>query len=230
MIKPFLFILILATILIFIFVKCTFKSTPSKEIIPKEKPEFNITPTKKEETKTPQEITGSFHFGGTPNLEEHIQNHFAPFFKKHKITLDSTARIYKNDFAELHISASDHRYIDMTFRKKGEEYWFNLYTYLKAFPEAKTISISKKIYEEYQPTTLDELAEGFVKIHSQIAEAYLNAPFEGDFSWEKNYWKTKKLYEYLNTIPRDSEIYKLFKAQDSQWKVLAEKELKKSNN
>ncbi len=210
MIKPFSYFLILATIFIFIFIKCN----------------SNITSTKTEKSKTTQTITGSFHFGGTPHLSEHIQNHFAPFFQKYKIALDTTDYNYKNDFAELHISPSDHQYIDMTFRKRGEENWFNLSTYLKTFPKPKSVPISQKIYEENQPTTLNELAEEFVKRHAQIAQAYLNAPFEGDFSWEKNYWKTKKLYEYLNTIPRDSEIYKLFKVQNPQWKVLAEEAMK----
>lgn len=226
MVKPFSYFLILATIFIFIFIKCNNKTKPPKKIIPKEKPNSNITHTKTEEHKTTQTITGSFHFGGTPHLQENIQNHFAPFFLKHKIVLDTTDYNYKNDFGELHISASDHRYINMTFRKRGEVHWFNLSTYLKVFPTAKPLFISQKIYEENQPTTLDELAEGFIKHYSQIAQEYLNAPFEGDFSWEKNYWKIKKLYEYLNTIPRDSEIYKLFKAQNPQWKVLAEEAMK----
>ena len=226
MIKPFSYFLILAAIFIFIFIKCDHKTTPPQKKIPKEKSNPNITPTKTEESKTTQTITGSFHFGGTPHLQENIQNHFASFFQKHKIALDTTDYNYKNDFADLHISPSDHRYIDMTFRKRGEEHWFNLSTYLEAFPKAKSLSISQKVYEENQPTTLDELAEGFVKCYSQIAQEYLNAPFEGDFSWEKDYWKTKKLYEYLNTIPRDSEIYKLFKVQNPQWKVLAEEAMK----
>lgn len=208
MIKPFSYFLILATI--FIFIKCN----------------SNITSTKTEKSKTTQTITGSFHFGGTPHLPEHIQNHFAPFFQKHKIALDTTDYNYKNDFAELHLSPSDHQYIDMTFRKRGEENWFNLSAYLKTFPKPKSVPILQIIYKENQPTTLDELAEEFVKRHAQIAQAYLNAPFEGDFSWEKNYWKTKKLYEYLNTIPRDSEIYKLFKVQNPQWKILAEEAMK----
>lgn len=223
MIKPFSYFLILAAIVTFIFIKCNHKTTPPEKIIPNEKTDSNISSTKTKKTKP---ITGSFHFGGTPHLQENIQNHFASFFQKHKITLDTAGYFYKNDFAELHISPSDHQYIDMTFRKRGEENWFNLYTYLKTFPQAKSLSISQKIYEESQPTTLDELAEGFIKRYAQIAQEYLNEPFEGDFSWEKDYWKTKKLYEYLNTIPRDSEIYKLFKMQNPQWKVLAEEAMK----
>ena len=229
--RSILYISLFVILIVFIFSKCSAKSTPIKKENPKEESKPNISSTEKKIPTKPHEITGSFHFDGSAyDLEKHIQKHFTPFFQKHNFSPNSKNSLYKNEFADLRIWVSDHRTISMTFRKKGEKDWLNFYLYLESLSITNHRAIQKKIYEDYPPTNLDELSEVMVMAHAKIAETFLNVPFEGDMSWEENYWKTKKLIEFINNVPRDSEMWKLYKAKDPKWKILAQEALDKSKN
>lgn len=174
-----------------------------------------------------KDFMGSLHHY---NIETHIELIFKDFFDKHKISKTQSV-YYKNKNAELYIGASDHRYIDLTFRKVGKEDWYKLNFYLEAKLGVNDISLWSVHSCKYSYSNLDEFAEAFIKFHSTIAEKYLNEPFENDFTWEAKYNRLQEDYdlflEIRKSFPEESILYKMYfdrKVRD-HWRLLAREKL-----
>jgi hypothetical protein len=175
-----------------------------------------------------KDFSGSLH---GYDVHPIIKQNFKDFFERHRISKSQNV-YYKNENAELFIGASDHRYIELTFRKPGKEKWYKLEFYLEASFGLNSLSIWSELSDKYSYSNLDELAEAFIKLNAAIAEKYLNEPFENDYTWEEKYdaLKSDSLLraEVMKCYPEEKILYKMYFDRDvrDKWRLMAKEKLR----
>ena len=170
-----------------------------------------------------KDFDGSLH---GCNIHPYIKLFFKDFFERHKISKSQNV-FYQNENAELYIGPSDHRYIELTFRKTGKEKWYKLDFYLEAKLGVNFRSIWSELSDKYSYSNLDELAEAFTKLNAAIAEKYLNEPFENDFTWEEKYNELQSdsvlWAEVIKCYPEETILYKMYFDRNvrDKWRLMA---------
>ncbi len=193
--------------------------------------ELNQTVTSIEINKMESNINTNFTGSLSQyDITNHVELLFKDFFNKHGIS-KAPNNYYKNNYSELFIGGSDHRYIDLAFRRLGDEKWYNLNFYLEVKLGPNDVSSWAKHSHKYTYSNIDELANAFVKFYSNIATNYLNEPFENNFSWKENYDKLQSdldlRLEIMKRYPAESVLNKMYfdRSVREEWRVLANEKL-----